>query len=74
MSVYNAPDQTTQCSLDSVDTSGTQYSAENALIVQVVLTDPATLVGSYSPGDSIDAATAQTIARAVFDAVLAFTP
>ena len=38
------------------------------------LTDPATLMGSYSPGDTVDAATAQTIARAVFDAVLAFTP
>ena len=74
MSVYNEPSQTTQSSVDSVDSAGTQYSAENAIIVQIVLTDPATLMGSYSPGDTVDAATAQTIARAVFDAVLAFTP
>ena len=74
MSVYTDPSQTAQCSVDTVDSSGTQYSAENALIIQLVLTDAATLVGSYSPGDTIDATTAQTIARAVFDTVLAFTP
>tara|TARA_R100001510_G_C7616832_1_gene178752 strand:+ start:573 stop:797 length:225 start_codon:yes stop_codon:yes gene_type:complete len=74
MSVYTDPTQTTQGSVDSCSVDGTLYSSEDAVIVQVICTNAATLAAGHSVGDSVDAATAQAIARAVLDALAVFSP
>lgn len=61
--------------LRATDTDGSEFTAENAVIIPVVLTDAATLLSGYTPTDpnSPDTITARTIARAVLDALAAYT-
>jgi hypothetical protein len=74
MSVYTNSDATTSGGIAAVSADGTEYDVENAVIVQVVCTDAATLAAGHSVGDSVDAATAQAVARAVLDALAVFSP
>ena len=74
MSIYTDPQQVTTGSVESVDAAGVAFDAEDAVIVQVVITNAATLVSGHSVGDSVNAVTAQTIARAVMDALAVFSP
>jgi len=74
MSVYTDPQQITTGSVESVDAAGVAFAAEDAVCVPVVITDAATLVSGHSVGDSVDAVTAQAIARAVLDALAVFSP
>lgn len=74
MSVYTDPQQVSTGSVESVDAAGVAFDAEDAVIVPVIVTDAATLVSGHSVGDSVNAVTAQTIARAVLDAVAVFSP
>ena len=54
-------------------TDGSTFTAENATILPLVIEDAATLVAGYTPGATIDSTTAETIARAVLDALAAYT-
>lgn len=74
MSIYTDPQQVTTGSIESVDAAGVSFDAEDSVIVPVIVTDAATLVSGHSVGDSVDATTAQTIARAVLDALAVFSP
>ena len=74
MSIYTDPTQTTQCGVDTVSVDGAAVVAEGAVLVQVICTAPDILVAGHTPGAAVDPLTAQTIARAVLDTVLAFTP
>ena len=74
MSIYTDPQQVTTGSVESVDAAGVAFDAEDAVIVQVVITNAASLVSGHSVGDSVNAVTAQTIARAVMDALAVFSP
>lgn len=59
--------------LRAIDTDGAEFTVEDAVIVPIVVEDASTLVSGHTVGDSVDAATAQTIARAVMDALKTFT-
>ena len=59
--------------LRAVDTDGSEFTVEDAVIVPIVIEDAATLASGHTVGASVDAATAQTIARAVMDALKTFT-
>ena len=74
MSVYTDPTQTTQCGVDTVSVDGVQVVADDAVLVQVICTAPASLVAGHTPGGLVDPLVAQQIARAVLDTVATFTP
>lgn len=61
--------------LRAIDTDGSEFTAEDAVIIPVVITDAATLLSGYTPTDpnSPDVATSRQIARAVLDALAAYT-
>lgn len=75
MTVYADPTQTTSGNIDTVAVDGTPYSTENAVIVQVTVTDPAVLIAAYSKADSgsPSEALSRQIARVVLDALVAYT-
>ena len=60
-------------SLGATSTDGSSFEVEDAVVVPLVVEDAATLVSSHTVGASVDATTAQTIARAVLDALKTFT-
>ena len=75
MSVYVDPTQTTTCSVDTVSADGTAYNADNAINLQVTITDHAALLSGYVPSDpsSPSEAVCRQIARVVLDGLVAFT-
>ena len=76
MGVYIDPTQTTTGNVDSVAVDGTPYTAESAVMIQVTITDPASLLAGYTATDpaSPSETVSRQIARAVLDALAAYTP
>jgi len=65
--------QIQECTITAQDTDGTTFLAERAIVLPLVIEDAATLASGHTVGASVDATTAQTIARAVMDALKTFT-
>lgn len=74
MSIYTDPQQVSTGSVESVDAAGVAFDAEDAVIVPVIVTDAGGLSAGHVVGAAVDPATAQTIARAVLDALAVFSP
>ena len=74
MNYYIDYTQITELSrLRAIDTDGTEFTAEDVVIVPIVFTDAIVLVGDYTPGDAIEPSIAQSIASAVLDALKSYT-
>lgn len=65
--------QIVESTITGTDSDGSEFQAQNATVVPVVVTDVSSMLSGYTPGAAVDSTTAQSIARAVLDALAVYT-
>ena len=73
--VHVDPTETRCGCVEFVDETGTERSAPDAVIMTVIVSDPADALAGYNPSDpmSPDESTSREIARAILDALRTHT-